>query len=245
MKKLYFLFLSISVFLTSCQFSENIYINDDGSGKMSLVFDGSELMKMGGDSTQTSEKAIDSILVFKEFLKEKMDSIAQLSKEEQESLKSLENFTMHTKIDPESQEMKVDMFTDFKNVEELQDVMAAMSKANSLGKDEEDEDNPFSSFGNSTATEMEYSFKKGVFKRKATIVDKELHQQALDSIGEAEMMFASSSYVLNYHFPRPIKSVSNENALFSADKKSFRLEISFLEYLKNPEVLHLEVKLEK
>lgn len=245
MKKLYFLFLSISILLTGCQFSENLYINEDGTGKMSLVFDGSELMKMGGDSTKTSEKAIDSIIVFKEFLKEKKDSIAQLSVEEQESLKSLENFTMHTKIDPESQEMKVDMFTDFKNIEELQDVMAAMGKANSLGKGEEDEDNPFSTFGNNTATEMEYSFKKGVFKRKATIVNKELHQQTIDSIGEAEMMFASSSYVLNYHFPRPIKSVSNENALFSADKKSLKLEISFLEYLKNPEILNLEVELEK
>lgn len=244
MKKLSFLFLSISVLLTSCQFSENIYINDDGSGKMSLVFDGSELMKMGSDSTKTSEKAIDSIIVFKEMLEEKKDSIAQLSKEEQESLKSLENFTMHMKIDPENQQMKFDMFTDFKNVDELQDAMAAMSKANSLGKKEE-EDNPFSSFGNSTATEMDYSFKKGIFKRKATIVDKELHQQVIDSIGEAEMMFASSSYVLNYHFPRPIKSVSNENALFSADKKSFKLEISFLEYIKNPEVLNLEVELEK
>src|SRR5690606_13461621 len=190
-------------------------------------------MKMSGDSTQISEKPIDSIIVFKEFLKEKKDSIAQLSFEEQESLKSLEGFTMHTKIDSENQEMTVDMFTDFKNVEELQNAMAAMSKANSLGK-KEDEDNPFSSFGNSAATEMEYSFNKGVFKRKATLVNKELHQQVLDSIGEAEMMFASSSYVLNYHFPRPIKSVSNENALFSADKKSFRLEISFLEYLKNP-----------
>lgn len=244
MKKLYFLFLSISVLLTSCQFSENIYINEDGSGKMSLIFDGSDLMKMSGDSTQISEKPIDSIIVFKEFLKEKKDSIAQLSFEEQESLKSLEGFTMHTKIDSENQEMTVDMFTDFKNVEELQNAMAAMSKANSLGK-KEDEDNPFSSFGNSAATEMEYSFNKGVFKRKATLVNKELHQQVLDSIGEAEMMFASSSYVLNYHFPRPIKSVSNENALFSADKKSFKLEISFLEYIKNPEVLNLEVELEK
>src|SRR5690606_27382341 len=132
MKKLSFLFLSISALLTSCQFSENIYINDDGSGKMFLVFDGSELMKMGSDSTKTSEKAIDSIIVFKEMLEEKKDSIAQLSKEEQESLKSLENFTMHMKIDPENQQMKFDMFTDFKNVDELQDAMAAMSKANSL-----------------------------------------------------------------------------------------------------------------
>lgn len=244
MKK-FLLFSCISILLSGCQFSENIYINDDGTGKMALVFDGSELMKMSGDSTKTSEKAVDSIIVFKELLEEKKDSIAQLPVEEQESLKSLENFTMHMKIDPESQEMKFDMFTDFKNVEELQDVMAAMRKANSLGKEEDDKDNPFSSFGNSTATEMEYSFKKGVFKRKATIVDKELHQQTLDSIGEAEMMFASSTYVLNYHFPRPIKSVSNENALFSADKKSFKLEISFLEYIKNPEILNLEVELEK
>jgi len=244
MKKLYFLFLSIGILLTGCQFSENLYINDDGTGKMSLVLDGSEMMKMSG-SPNDLEKTIDSTIVFKEFLKAKKDSISQLSKEEQESLKSLESFTMHTKVDPATQEMKVDMFTDFKNVDELQDVMAAMSKANSFGNKEEDKDNMFSSLRTSTATEMEYSFKNGIFKRKAIIADNELHHQALDSIGEAQKMFASSSYVLNYHFPKPIKSVSNENALFSADKKSFTLEISFLEYLKNPEILNLEVKLEK
>src|SRR5690606_14645874 len=108
-----------------------------------------------------------------------------------------------------------------------------------------DKDNIFFSFGNNTAAEMEYSFKKGVFKRKTKIIDKELYQEALDNIGKAEIMFASSIYVLNYHFPRPIKSVSDENALFSADKKSFKLGVSFLEYLKNPEVLNLEVALEK
>ncbi|UOB18544.1 hypothetical protein [Abyssalbus ytuae] len=246
MKKIYLLVLCLVVTLTSCQFSENIYINDDGTGKMSFVFDGSELMKMGGDAMakEGKEEVIDSTIVFKDFFKEKKDSIAKLPKEEQEALKSLEKFTMHMLMNPQEQQMKFDLFTEFNNVNELQDMMAAMNKANSLKKENQSADNPFSSFGNGGGTKMEYTFKKGVFKRKAIIVDKELHQQAMDSLGEAEMMLSSSSYVLNYHFPKPVKSVSNENAMFSADRKSFKIEVSFMDYLKDPEMLNLEVKLE-
>ena len=66
----------------------------------------------------------------------------------------------------------------------------------------------------------------------------------MDSLSEMAMMFGSSRYKLNYHFPRPIKSVSNNQALFSDDRKSFALEFDFMETLKNPELLNVEVVLE-
>jgi hypothetical protein len=177
-------------------------------------------------------------------LEAKKDSIAQLPKEEQDVLKALEKFSMHMIMNPESQKMIFDMYTDFNDVGELQDMMETMNNASSLNKKDQG-NNPFSSFVGNGATKMEYSFKKGVFKRKATIIDREVYQKAIDSIGEAEMMFASSNYILNYHFPKPIKSVSNENAMFSDDRKSLKLEVSYLDYLKDPELLNLEVVLEK
>ena len=59
------------------------------------------------------------------------------------------------------------------------------------------------------------------------------------------MFLGESTYTLKYHFPRKIKTISAEKALFSQDGKSFTLEIGFLELLENPKVLDIEVELEK
>ena len=83
-------------FFTSCQFSENIYIDEDGTGKMSFTMDGSELMEMMGDEmSKGKEESIDSIISFKELFKEKADSISKLPQAEQDKIKQLENFKMH------------------------------------------------------------------------------------------------------------------------------------------------------
>lgn len=239
----------LMLLFTSCQFSENIYINEDGSGKMEFSMDASQLMKMGGDKMKEEAKErIDSTIVFKEFFEEKKDSIAKLSKAEQEKLKTLENFKMHMVMDAETSQMQFDLISDFKNASELQDMFKAMNSASNLqgkgGTDSKDSSNPFSSIGEDGATTVSYSYNNGVFKRTAKIIDAEKHQIAIDSMESMAMMFESSKYKLNYHFPRPIKSVSNENAMFSDDRKSFTLEVGFMETLKTPEVLDIEVVLE-
>jgi len=250
MKKLTFLYLSFfALLLASCQFSEDIYINEDGSGKMSFSFDGSQLMQMAGDKiSETEEEAIDSTFSFKEIFDAKRDSISKLSAEEQAKLKSLEPFNMHMVMNPETSEMKFDMYREFKKAGELRDMFKAMNNfSNMAGKgaaQANDPNNPFSSLGENGSTELNYAYDGKVFTRKAKILDKEAYKQMTDSIGEMSMMFGSSMYKLNYHFPKPIKSVSNEKAMFSEDRKTVTVEFGFMEYVTNPEALNLEVTLE-
>lgn len=239
--------LVMSIVLTSCQFSENIYINEDGSGTMEFTFDGTQLMQMAGDKmSETQEKPIDSTFSFKELFSAMSDSITQLSAEEQQKIKSLEPFSMHMVMNPETSQMKFDMFTNFKSVNELQDMFKAMKSFGDLqGKEKtKDLNNPFSSFGADGSTDLDYNYDGKMFKRTAKIVDKEAHKQVTDSLGQMAIMFGSSTYKLNYHFPKRIKSVSNEKALFSDDRKSVTIEYGFIDYLSNPEALNLEVVLE-
>ena len=89
--------------LTSCTFTENIYINDNGSGKFSVDMDGSSLMQMAGDQIGSqmgsdAKKDIDTTFTFKQLLAEKKDSITKLSPETQKELKKLENFIVTTKM---------------------------------------------------------------------------------------------------------------------------------------------------
>ena len=110
--------LVFSTLLPSCTFTERIYFNEDGSGKLNIHFDGNEMraaLGSMGDSTQ-QEEVMDSTIVFKDFFKEKADSIAKLPLEEQEKLKKLEPFSLHMTMDSKEEKLSFDLFSEFKNV---------------------------------------------------------------------------------------------------------------------------------
>jgi len=248
MKKFY-LFLQtflLAVLLIGCQFSEELHFTEDGSGKISFNFDGSELMQMGGDKiSEGNEEVIDSLLVFKDFLEEKKDSISKLPIDQQEKLKKLESFSMHMLMNPEAKEMKFNLFSDFKKIEDLGDVFNNFKTASSIGNKNNQAANPLSVSNGEDPTRVIYSYEKNKFKRVTEILDEEKLKMGVDSLEQMKMFLASSKYKINYHFPKKIKNISSEKALFSQDGKSFTLEVGFLEFMEDPRVLDLEVELEE
>jgi len=77
----------------SCQFTETMVLNEDGSGSMAIEVNLNEMMAFGGaamvDSTVVK---MDTIINMKLFLEEKRDSISKLPAKEQLKLKKLENY---------------------------------------------------------------------------------------------------------------------------------------------------------
>ncbi|MES2240704.1 MAG: hypothetical protein V4497_10655 [Bacteroidota bacterium] len=250
--KLYKL-LSLSLLfatLTSCNFTENIDVQADGTGKFSLEMDGSGFMAMAGDqalkgmNTKKDTKSIDSTFSFKQIFEAKKDSIAKLSPEQQTALKKLENFVMNIKMNPEAKQFLFSMNTPFKSVKELDGVMESMSSLKDLKGKSEKKDNPaamLSGLGNNNS-KLSFSYDGKNFIRKAIIAKEQLKKIAADSTGMAKMVFASSKYTLKYHFPKAVKSVSNPDALFSADRKTITVEYPFTDYSENPEKLNLNVE---
>jgi len=240
----------IAILLIGCQFSEDLHLNADGSGTISFNFDGSEIMKIGGDKiTEGKEEIIDSLIVFKDFLEKKKDSISKLSPEEQERLMKLENFKMHMLMNPRSKEMKFDLNSDFKSVEELGDLFNNFKTASSIGNKNSQSSTPggasLSIAEGEEPTKVMYSFKNDTFKRITKILDQDKLKTSLDSLEQMKMFLASSKYKIKYHFPKKIKKISSDKALFSQDGKSFTLEVGFLEYMEDPKILDIEVELEK
>jgi len=223
--------------------TENIYINKDGSGKFSVDVDASAMMAMMPSDSLQSGKNIDSTFSFRELFIENKDSIAKLPKEEQEKLKKLENFNMRMQMNSGTKQCVFSLNTDFKSVSELQDVMSTMHSINSIQNKNKTEMNsyiPNGGFGSNNSV-LTYSYNKKKFSRKARVI-KAATEKAGDSIPGSEMIFASSSYILKYHFPKPVKKISNNSALFSDDRKTVTLEFPLKEYMENPEKLNLEVE---
>ena len=71
MKNKFFLtMLPVLGLLTSCAFSEEINLNEDGSGDITLNFDGSAFMEMAGDmSDGPQEQAVDTVIYFADIRK--------------------------------------------------------------------------------------------------------------------------------------------------------------------------------
>jgi len=234
----------ITVLFVACNFTEEIYFNENGSGKMSIAFDGGEMLQMLPETDSTKlEEVIDSTLVFKDLLIGKKDSIAKLSPEQQAKLKRLEPFKLHMKVDAENGIMNFDMYTDFKNVTEVNDAFNSFQSASAIGPIAGGKSMP----GGATeeATQVKYSFKRNKFKRETIILDQTLFANSIDSLAGAEMFLSGSTYTFKYHFPRRVKSTNIEEATFSMDGKTMVHEVNFLEMMKDPESMVIEVELEK
>tara|TARA_R110002126_G_scaffold122273_2_gene263940 strand:+ start:35 stop:772 length:738 start_codon:yes stop_codon:yes gene_type:complete len=234
----------IATLFVACNFTEEIYFNEDGTGNMSISFDGGEMIQMlpSTDSTQL-DKAIDSTVVFKDLLRDKKDSISQLSAEEQAKLKRLEPFSLHMKVEPESGIMNFDMYTDFKEVSEVNDAFNAFQHASSVGPIAGGQSMPENA--TEETTKVNYSFKKNKFKRETVILNQELFDKTIDSLAGSEMFLSSSTYTFKYHFPKRIKSTNIEEATFSMDGKTMIHEVNFLEMMKDPKSILIEVELGK
>ena len=92
---------------------------------------------------------------------------------------------------------------------------------------------------------IQNTFKKNKFKRETIILDQALFEKSIDSLASAEMFLSSSTYTFKYHFPKRVKSTNIEEATFSMDGKTMIHEVNFLDMMKNPESIVIEVELEK
>ncbi|MEO0572558.1 MAG: hypothetical protein AAF039_12705 [Bacteroidota bacterium] len=247
MKRIRFLATILFVGLAlACNFTEEIHFNEDGSGKLNIHFDGNEMMEMVAsmDSTRTPEKAVDSTLVFKDLLEEKKDSIAKLSPEEQAKLKKLEPFSIRMVVNEDEGKMNFDMFSAFKNVEEVNDAFNAFQEASKLGP-APSTSGPSPMKNSEPTTKVTYAFDGATFSRTISIIDEKLFEKGLDSLQGAEMFLSGSTYTFKYHFPKKVKKVNVEGATFSMDGKTMIYEVNFMDMMKNPESINLEVELEK
>lgn len=243
-----FIFLVLlCLVIAGCQFTESMVINEDGSGTMTVEVNMNEMMAFGGAEMDNSEMVkMDTIINVRQLIEEKRDSIALLPKEEQMKIKALENYKIHVKMDTENSEMIYDVSLPFKSVCEANDIINSLNSAgNFVPNMNQSEDESKKEEDSPDVIGVNYSFENGIFKRDAYIKDKLLHQKEVDSLKQAESFLSGANYSLEYRFPKPIKRVSDPKAVISTDKKSMSLKKPFVDYFKNPDLLDLEVELEK
>jgi len=243
MKNLVYLFiLATAMLLTSCQFTEEITLNKNGSGVYKLNMDMSAMMgAMKGmnqnDSIEKENEKIDTIIFMRDLIEQNKDSISKLSKEQQASLEAIKDLKMHINLDEEKGVMLYDFILDFNNLSELDHIREKIEKAQTL-QDSKSDDNP-----NVENHQIQYSYDNKHFSRQ--VVMKELNTEEQESynksLEDSKMFMGGSKYKLVYHFPDKIKNVNFKAAKFSEDHKTLMIEVSMDSLMKNPQLLDLRI----
>jgi hypothetical protein len=242
MKNLQLLFIAfISLFITSCQFTEEITFNKNGSGKYNLKVDMSTMLKgmgsMKNDSIEKEPEKMDSIIYFKDILEMKKDSISKLSDEEKAIIKALKDLKMHIHMDEEKEEMIMDYMMDFKDISQINGIQQKIEKAQQL------QENKGKAKENITDNEVNYFYSKNKFVRKVImkdLTDEEKEKVAQDK-EQFDMFLSGSMYKLIYNFPKKIKKVSYPDVQYSEDHKSLTIIVPMDSLTKNPKLLDFEV----
>ena len=236
----YISILIITMLLVSCNLTETINLNSDGSGNIEIYSrrDENSIDKLGRP-TNKKEEFKDTTSVFRDYIKKYQDNFVQYNESDQESLLKHADVKMHLKMDPAKPENFSVTSYDFKKTEEIPDVLESFTLSKSLK-----EKTPLVK----QFFKIKYSFDGSTFKREVVVVDQMKHDRFKKEFENRRRAFTNpnlaQSYILRYNFPRKIKSISNQNAIISSDKKAITLEFDFSDCLQDPTITNLEVVLE-
>ncbi|MCF7560581.1 hypothetical protein L3X39_08020 [Sabulilitoribacter multivorans] len=243
--------------LTSCTVKESIVFNEDGSGNFLLTYDMASAMEqmkvaMGGeDSTDSTEekksKVIDTMMVFSEIMETFKDSVAALPEDKRLALEAVKDMYMKMKMDEGTGVFDFGIGLNFKSISDLKGIQEKIEKAKSLNAQNDQVSamktgSPLGKFMLDEKNDVEYVFTDSSFSRKTSVSDAEEEITFEESDNEFIEYFNSAYYIVEYTFPKKIKSFSVEGAELSGDKKTITYKVRWLDFIKKPKILDFDVK---
>ncbi len=238
-----YLFLLLVILATSCQITETINLNENGSGKIEIIKlrDEQSYMQLAGENYSKEEKFEDTTYVFRDFITKYSETFSKLTPAEKTVFQKFEKVKVHLKKSSIEKEFRTTITQDFDKISEVPDLYKTEEYTDDL-------ENNYALSAEEHYYNVSFSFDGSLFKRIVKITDSIELKKQQDKISEMKNQLSkfkiNQSLLLNYHFPRKIKSVSNTNAVISEDKKALKLQFIISDFLQNPESTNLEVVLE-
>lgn len=242
MKKYLIVFL-LTTFFVSCQITETIHLNADGSGSVEIkkLRDEHSFMLLMGDKYSKEEKFRDTTFVFQGYIAKYNETFLKYTQAEQQLFQKYANVKVQIKESSFDKEFITTIVFPFTKLEEVPNLYNTEAYASDLK-------NNYALTAEKHFFDVQYSFDGTVFKRTLNVVDEAEIQKNKDQINmfksKTNSIDLTQDYTLKYSFPRKIKSVSNSNAILSSDKKSLTLTFQLLECIQDPVSTNLEVILE-
>ncbi len=235
--------LLLVFFLTSCQVTETIYLNENGTGKIETVSlrDEHSYMQLAGENYSKEEIFRDTTYVFEDLIAKHSETFSRLPAFEKAIFQKFATVKVHIKKSSFEKEFRTTITQNFNKIEEVADLYKTEEYADDI-------ENNYALVAEEHYYSVNYAFDGSLFKRIVKITDAVELKKQQDKIEgyktQVSKFKITQPYHLKYHFPRKIKSVSNSNAKISEDRKSLELQFLIADCLVNPESTNLEVVLE-
>lgn len=257
--------LFLTFLTTSCNVTESIVFNEQMGGTYKTTFDMAAMMAMANEGRPENierevKKAVDTTIVFSEFIETFKDSLATLPKEKQDQMLAMKGMVMHMQMDEANSTFNFSITKPFTNFEELKQINdqldGAMNVAETFGKKDTGANTSQAQLDELTKTDpVIYSFANDTFSRAQPKKEEAPELEGGEEPNETEAMtdmfksqfedmFKESFYTMTYTFPKPIKTTSNKDAVVSKDKKTVTLKNNLNAIDKDATLMDLEVILE-
>ncbi len=231
---------------TSCQVTETIQFNKDGSGTITIdqmrdVHFMEKMSAMNNETLPKSEVFVDSSYVFGDLIKKYEINFNKFSQADQKLFRKFANATVRKIENSYNKEFRTTITQQFAAANEIADLLKIQEYADDLK-------NNYSLAAEEHYYTVDYLFEGLVFKRIVKISNQDFLKAEIEKVEGFKKQLQKynplQSFVLKYSFDNQIKSVSNPAAVIGVDKKSLVLEFKLSDCLQNPEITNLEVVFE-
>lgn len=259
-----FALLILALFLSSCNVTETIVFNEDGSGEFLVSYDMGEVLKqmeaqMGGDVTTDEKKEpgkkMDTLMVFSEIMEMAKDSVALLPEANRLALEAVKDMYMEMHMDEDAGVFDFGIGMKFKTIEDLKGIQEKVKQAQSLNAQSGQVEamksgSPFGKFMGESNDGVVYNYTANGFSRVTPDTKLEDMDEDMDALfdptdpSDQEFMtyFENAFYNVKLVFPKTIKSTNIEGATISEDGKSVTYKVNWLDFIKDPKQLDIDVK---
>ncbi|GAA4236279.1 hypothetical protein GCM10022291_20250 [Postechiella marina] len=252
---LFFIFLLIFV---SCTVKETIVFNNDGTGNYLISYNMANAMKqMQGVLSQPNTKGnnkgkvVDTLVVFKEIIETYKDSVAALPEEKRLALEAVKDMYMKMNVDEEKGILDLGIGLNFNSIEELKGIEKKIEKVRSLNSQNNQVSaiksaSPLGKYMGNDDGNVSYTLSNKTFSREAIFENLESAQEVAFDEGDKEFAtyFENAFYIIEYTFPKKIKSYSKEGAQLSNDRRTIKFQSNWLDFIKKPKTLDIVIKFE-
>ena len=238
-----YLFLLLVLLTVSCQVTETIHLNADGSGSIELnhLRDENSYMQIARENYSKEDIFRDTTYVFGDYIKKHQETFSRTPIADQKVFLRYSDVKVHRKASSYDKEFKTTYTQNFQKASDIVD----LSKTDHYLDDIK---NNYALSAEEHYYKVCYDFTGNRFSRIVTIIDTLEQKKEFDKIEKLKAEYKGyklvQNYILNYHFPRKIQSVSNPLAKISDDRKSLSLQFLLSDCLQNPVSTNLEVILE-
>jgi hypothetical protein len=227
----------------SCQVTETIHVNEDGSGTIAIEMLRIEqsYQQLAGEEYNKNEVFEDTTYVFDDYIIKYNETFSRLTPEDKAVFNAYKGVQVHIKKNSYEKDFRTLFVQKFEKASEIADLYKTQEYVSDIVHN-------YALSAEEHYYKVAFQLAGNQFKRIVTIIDEKRLKEEQENIRKYQTQLSKMNLhkklTLKYHFSKKIKSISVPNAKISSDQKSVEISFDLLESVMHPESTAVTIELE-